>query len=67
MAATSRMRAALDRLEARRTEIEAQIIADMERKFFSDAPAVLPHALDGSNENDQTTTECGSPSTFDID
>jgi hypothetical protein len=64
MATTSRMRAALDRLDDCRVQIEAAIIADLERKFFTDpTPAVIPHALDDS---DNPTTECDSPFTFAV-
>lgn len=36
MASPSRLKAALRRLEARRAELERQIIQDLEAKFFSD-------------------------------
>lgn len=75
MAQTSRLQRALDRLDAHRVELERQIIADMERNFFTpterqtDAepnqttPTTRPRSADA--QPDETITGPSSSYTMD--
>ena len=79
MGTPARLQAALQRLEARRLQLERQIVADLERKFFSaPSPAirdvVASHDgshVDGANiDTTGSATENGSHVTltwFDAD
>jgi hypothetical protein len=67
-ATTQRMQEALDRLETRRVEIEARILADLERKFFatedSDAELTIDHFPTPSPTGEDTAAYMGTPFSF---
>lgn len=54
MATPARLRAALERLEARRLQLEEQIVADLEKKFFS-APSPAIRAVVASHDGSHVT------------
>ncbi len=54
MATPARLRAALERLEARRLQLEEQIVADLETKFFS-APSPAIRAVVASHDGGHVT------------
>lgn len=67
MASINRLRSALDRVEARRIELEQQIISELEARFFSepqpDIDVWVIHMGSGKTEpmdGDATTTVCDS-------
>jgi len=67
MASINRLRSALDRVEARRIELEQQIISELEARFFSepqpDIDVWVIHMGAGEAEpmdGDATTTVCDS-------
>ena len=54
MATPARLRAALERLEARRLQLERQIVADLEKKFFS-APSLGIRDVVASHDGNHVT------------
>lgn len=59
MAVSPRMQRALERVEARRVELERAIVAEMEAQFAEDA-AIGEHTehLGTSDEHEPTSTSC---------
>jgi len=49
MATPARLKAALERLEARRVQLERQIVADLDRKFFS-SPSPMTRIVVASHD-----------------
>ena len=54
MATPARLRAALERLEARRLQLERQIVADLEKKFFT-APSLEIRDVVASHDGNHVT------------
>jgi len=54
MGIPARLQAALDRLEARRTQLEAHIVAELETRFFATPSAVIDTIVSSHDGPDVT-------------